>query len=382
MNSSLHHLSNQELTTRLAALVCCEADATLEMLLHLSELEERRLHLSLGYPSLFVYCTKELRLSEGAANRRIKAARCLRAFPEVHPLLKERRVSLSTICIFSPVLTQANKLEVLKRVADQNQAEVERVAAGYQPPAVCVHDRVRAFMTVKPKATRDLAALPLFAESREANSESERAASQAASQPAPQCQAAGSGDALPEPGRESPRELLKFSFAAGPELGRQVERMRVMLSNKFPKGATLGELFSEALGYYIERHAPKAPVGRVAVGAGAFPKAKAAETRRVALHSRYVPAAVKAAVYKRDQGSCAYVGADGVRCGSVWGLEYDHVVPYAKGGESTVANIRLLCSAHNGFEAERAYGREFMIEKISRGLCGKMPMTDASAALG
>jgi hypothetical protein len=44
-------------------------------------------------------------------------------------------------------------------------------------------------------------------------------------------------------------------------------------------------------------------------------------------------------------------------------VQFDHVEPYAKGGEATVSGIRLLCRAHNMYEAERAYGEEFMRRK-------------------
>ncbi len=44
-------------------------------------------------------------------------------------------------------------------------------------------------------------------------------------------------------------------------------------------------------------------------------------------------------------------------------MQYDHIDPYAKGGKATVGGIRLLCPAHNQFEAERAYGTEFMRHK-------------------
>jgi len=37
--------------------------------------------------------------------------------------------------------------------------------------------------------------------------------------------------------------------------------------------------------------------------------------------------------------------------------------PYSKGGEATVSNVRLLCRAHNQYEAERAFGAEFMRHK-------------------
>jgi hypothetical protein len=52
------------------------------------------------------------------------------------------------------------------------------------------------------------------------------------------------------------------------------------------------------------------------------------------------------------------VGADGHRCESGERLELDHVVPIARGGLSTVENLRLLCRPHNQHVAEREFGRE------------------------
>ncbi len=36
-----------------------------------------------------------------------------------------------------------------------------------------------------------------------------------------------------------------------------------------------------------------------------------------------------------------------------------HVTPYAAGGVATADNIQLRCRAHNGYEAERYFGRRF-----------------------
>jgi hypothetical protein len=37
-------------------------------------------------------------------------------------------------------------------------------------------------------------------------------------------------------------------------------------------------------------------------------------------------------------------------------LEYHHVVPFADGGETTVANLELRCRAHNAYETQRWAG--------------------------
>ena len=41
-------------------------------------------------------------------------------------------------------------------------------------------------------------------------------------------------------------------------------------------------------------------------------------------------------------------------------MQFDHIDPYAKGGGATVGGIRLLCRAHNQYEADRVFGAEFM----------------------
>ena len=76
--------------------------------------------------------------------------------------------------------------------------------------------------------------------------------------------------------------------------------------------------------------------------------------------ARTIPAAVKRAVWARDGGRCSFVSANGRRCCERSWLEYDHRDPVARGGRATVENVRLLCRAHNGYEAERVFGADFM----------------------
>jgi 5-methylcytosine-specific restriction endonuclease McrA len=62
--------------------------------------------------------------------------------------------------------------------------------------------------------------------------------------------------------------------------------------------------------------------------------------------SRHVPAAVRRAVWTRDNGQCAFVGTRG-RCTERGLPEFHHVVPFAEGGTATAENIQLRCRAHN-----------------------------------
>jgi hypothetical protein len=52
--------------------------------------------------------------------------------------------------------------------------------------------------------------------------------------------------------------------------------------------------------------------------------------------TRAIPQSMKAAVWQRDQGRC-------VQCGESRSLEFDHIIPFSKGGATSEANLQLLC---------------------------------------
>lgn len=57
-------------------------------------------------------------------------------------------------------------------------------------------------------------------------------------------------------------------------------------------------------------------------------------------NSRYICSKVKREVWRRDCGRC-------INCGSRKNLEYDHIIPFSKGGSNTVRNVQLLCEKCN-----------------------------------
>jgi len=81
---------------------------------------------------------------------------------------------------------------------------------------------------------------------------------------------------------------------------------------------------------------------------------------RPAKNPDHVPAAVRRAVWSRDEGKCQWPLDSGGICGSTLRLEIDHVIPRGRGGPSTVDNSRLACKFHNQLAARQVYGDECM----------------------
>ena len=59
-----------------------------------------------------------------------------------------------------------------------------------------------------------------------------------------------------------------------------------------------------------------------------------------------IPEDVKFEVWRRDGGKC-------VICGSQKNLEFDHIIPFSKGGSSTARNIQLLCQDCNRHKSDK-----------------------------
>ena len=75
---------------------------------------------------------------------------------------------------------------------------------------------------------------------------------------------------------------------------------------------------------------------------------------RTPAKTRHIPAALKRAVQKRDDGSCTYFHSEsGKVCASKHAVEFEHLNPYSLGGEHSLENLTLRCRAHNQHSARK-----------------------------
>jgi 5-methylcytosine-specific restriction endonuclease McrA len=125
----LEHLSNAQLLQSLGGVLRRQRCALAEVVAHLGEVEERRLHLEAAHSSMFAYCVAHLGMSEDEACRRIDLARLARRFPALFAELANGQITLSVALVLKPVLSPNNQLELLSAVRGKNIRQARELLA-------------------------------------------------------------------------------------------------------------------------------------------------------------------------------------------------------------------------------------------------------------
>jgi hypothetical protein len=341
ININPSSLSDTDLlsTTRLAA--DHERSATACLVALLAEVDTRRLYLAEGYSSMFAWCTRALHMSEHAAYARIEAARVARRIPGILERLADGRLSLTTVGLLAPHLTDENCVMLLEAAERKSKREVEHLVASIHPQPD-IPASVRALPNRAPVPVTTLELTMLAAESGDA-CPAPAAAIDVRKDAAVRMTATGVTRPTVAP-LAARRYLLRVTM--GEETHRKLERARDLLRHEVPDGDPAA-LIDRALSLLVA-HAERTKFAATTRTSAARVGAPRARQR-----SRQIPAAIRRAVWARDHGRCAFKGHDG-RCVESGFLEFHHVVPFAAGGPSTLENLELRCRAHNRYEAERA----------------------------
>jgi len=154
--SNLYRLvgvGNAELVAGLSKLVQQSNALTAQVLAHLVELDERRLHLELGFPSLFAYCVEGLGMSEGTAGRRVTAARVCRRFPSAFERVGRSELHLCALCALAPHLNELNSAELFEACKGKTRRQIEELLAA-RFPRPDVREQIRRLPTRAQVLTR------------------------------------------------------------------------------------------------------------------------------------------------------------------------------------------------------------------------------------
>ncbi len=302
---NLSKLTDKNLLGALKNLVGEERKIITLVLLHLREVENRRLFATLGFSSLYDYCRSELGYSEASAQRRISAMRLLKEVPEVEKKINSGALTLNVISqaqsffrekakIDEPLKTH-EKIEILHKFENKSVREVEREIFAMSPERI-LHNKEK------------IRAIGL--------------------------------------------DQSEIKFIANSNLLKKLGKLKALLAHK-STNLNMAELIETMADISLSKLDPEKQTQKKSINQKSPPVTDEALRKQ---QSRHIPTELRREVWKRDKGFCQYTSHTGKKCNSQYGLEVHHKHAFAKGGVHTLENLTLHCFAHNQLEAMREFG--------------------------
>ncbi len=283
---SLKNLSDSELVASFKDAVIDEQLSIASQIEHIAELDRRKLFYQ--YSSLRAFLVHEFNLEEGAAERKIRAARMLIKYPVILPGLRVGKLNLSLLelvmgCAHRETLGGAEISELLIAVSGLTANAARRKIASLYPRGLDDIPRDR----VKPLT----------------------------------------------------EDLSEVSFVASQELLDQLDEIKGLLAHSHP-GIKMSGVIKILADEYRERHHPEAKAQR---------STKPVDSPTSTWVSGRVPSqSMIRALIRRDGYKCSYVDPkSGKNCDSKFALQIDHRIPWASGGKTELSNLRFLCRGHH-----------------------------------
>ncbi|MFT4572015.1 MAG: hypothetical protein ACI8TX_003371 [Hyphomicrobiaceae bacterium] len=347
---SLVSLSEQKLLAHFARVIADGRRNTVQLLVAISEIDQRKLWAKHACSSMFAFCMQRYHMSESMTAKRIWAARVARRFPIVLDMIERGELHLTAVQLLAKHLTEANCFEVLSRAKHKSAREIECLIAEIAPRPD-VPSRVRALPIRKGAAQEAICAR----DARESASSLDSAAIPAGARGRVSALAPRrykveiTVDQQTHDKLRALEDLLSQQLAGDPAaiISRAID---LLLTETLKKKAALTDRPRTS-----RSDVEKAPRS----GVTKEPRSGSSKAHR----TRAIPAALRRAVWLRDVGRCRFEDDTGRRCRATRNLEYHHKIPFAQGGQHELSNIELRCHGHNQYQADLDFGRSFMRAK-------------------
>jgi hypothetical protein len=317
--TQLKALSDKDLIAQLRR-ACADANAiTLRLITFLIETEERRLYLADACPSMFDYCVRRLNMSEGAAYLRLAAARLVRSFPTLARRIESGELHLSGLVRLRDYLTAENVEELADAVRGMSKRQVieflatreRRVTAPSRPTKLRKLPKMKTANAVEPDLQREL-------------------------------------------------ELIAdMQYRLGLTLNRterdELLHVRDLMMHRNPSGDLKAVVVAaiRALRIELERQIHATTT-----------RPQSSQSAPSVAKTKGISRRVRREVFARDGQRCTYTNKNGQRCPATSPLELHHLVSPHHGGSNETDNICVRCRAHNLWDAENVFGKEYVRAKI------------------
>jgi hypothetical protein len=257
-----------------------------DLLLALSEVDQNKVHIHLGYSSLFDYALKALKLSEACAFNLITVSRKSRLIPELKEAVVSGQLSISKARKITPVLTKENSAVWIEKAISLPKAKLEKEVAALHPQTLTVEK------------------MHYVSQNR-----------------------------------------LELKLGLDEKTLKKLKRVQDLLSQKNKCAASFEEAIEAMVEVYLERNDPVLKAKRCLKKRSQDPIQKPVPGQMQI--PRPLPTRVKHQVHVRDRHQCTHVDRNGDRCPNQRWLEIHHLKSFAQGGLHEISNLVTLCSAHH-----------------------------------
>lgn len=261
-------LADDDLLRRTESLALRERISRADLIEHLAEIDRRGIYPGRNYASLFEYCVHRLKMSEGSAYRRIRAARTVLIFPPVLDLLRDGRLTLEAVALLHVASKESDFPSLVLKASGLGTRQVEALLAGrrMEKPS---RDSIRYVGLRAPSANPPVDFNDGLFRIALCEPTTEIVSSKVPAVPAMK------NEACPPPAVA--KRSVRFAFTADEDFYRTLEKARALLRHKYPDGRLEGVLF-DALKALLDLRNPglRWPRGR----RDARPSLRAGRTRR------------------------------------------------------------------------------------------------------
>ncbi len=302
---------NQKLIENTKDLVKRENEINAQIIRNLILIHEGKLHLEMGFGSLFDFCVIELGMSKASAQRRIDAVKLSQAVSDLPDRLESGAISLNRVGQVAQFLRQE------KRIVDKTFTKKE----------------VKELINEVQSQTKDIEVEKVLSQK-----------SEVVSKPVLEKTRFVSG------GRQT------LEIEVDDEFWDLLDQVQKLISHKGYQ--TKADVLKITMKFYLQKNHPehKAKKEKSDLQVAEIMETKLVPrgTKPKIKNVRYVPEKLKQLIWQKNNSCCSFIDPRTKRrCESKFRLQIEHIIPVAHGGLTIEENLTLLCQAHNLLMADK-----------------------------
>jgi hypothetical protein len=306
--------SDDYLLSSLSGLFDSERITSKFIVLHLIEIDARKLYAIRGFDSMFRMLVEKFKLSESSAYRRLQAMRLMKDVPQIQASLVAGEMNLTTISMAQSQIRREEKITGEKISIEKKIAIAE-----------CLKN--------KTQAQTEVALFKLLPNSASDPKTYERRIS----------------DSNTRMGLNFPDRVLN-----------KLNQLREIWSHVNPNMD-----YVEAIERCADETLERVDLAQKKVMKQRFVNLKKHDVKKK--RPTYYPVAVKQEVYSRAQACCEFMDPETKhRCRSKFLLQIDHKIPLWAAGTSVPSNLQLLCATHNRLKYAVETNTTFISDRVVR----------------